>query len=93
MPRARAECDYESPLRPGDIYRVDIVDVIIGRTSLQYFYEIYNETSGQLSARCRIVTVVYDEQTGKPKEIPQDLKSKLLRAGARLREDVAMAQA
>jgi len=56
MPRVHAECDYESPLRPGAIYRVDITDVVIGRSSLQYLYEFYDESSGKLSARCKIVT-------------------------------------
>mgnify|MGYP001772635101 CR=1 FL=1 len=87
MPRVRAECDYESPLRPGDMYRVDIVDIVLGRTSIQYSYEVYNETRGRLSARCRIVTVIYDEATDRPKEIPAELRNKLLASGARQRDD------
>lgn len=93
MPRVRAECDYESPLRPGDVYRVDLVDLVLGRSSLQYTYEIYNETAGRLSARCRIVTVVYDEATGRAREIPRELRERLLSAGARQRDDVDDKQA
>jgi len=89
MPRVHAECDYESPLRPGAVYRVDITDVVIGRSSLQYLYEFYDESSDKLSARCKIVTVFYDEAEGKAKEIPKELREKLLAAGAKLREDVA----
>ncbi|MFP3285939.1 MAG: thioesterase family protein [Acidilobus sp.] len=88
MPRVHAECDYENPLRPGAVYRVDITDVVIGRSSLQYLYEFYDE-SNKLSARCKIVAVFYDEAEGKAKEIPKELREKLLAAGARLREDVA----
>jgi len=89
MPRVHAECDYENPLRPGAVYRVDITDVVIGRSSLQYLYEFYDESSNKLSARCKIVAVFYDEAEGKAKEIPKELREKLLTAGARLREDVA----
>jgi len=89
MPRVHAECDYENPLRPGVVYRVDIIDVVIGRSSLQYLYEFYDESSNKLSARCKIVAVFYDEAEGKAKEIPKELREKLLAAGARLREDVA----
>ncbi|ESQ21333.1 MAG: putative thioesterase [uncultured Acidilobus sp. CIS] len=89
MPRVHAECDYENPLRPGAVYRVDITDVVIGRSSLQYLYEFYDESSNKLSARCKIVAVFYDEAEGKAKEIPKELREKLLAAGARLREDVA----
>ncbi len=89
MPRVRAECDYESPLRPGDTYRVDLVDLVLGRSSLQYSYEIFNETSRRLSARCRIVAALYDELTGRAREIPRELRERLLAAGARQRAEVA----
>ncbi len=89
MPRVRAECNYKSPLRPGDLYRVDIVDIVIGRSSLTYSYRIYNETRGAISAECNIVAVTYDESKGSSVAVPAYLKEKLLSMGARLRSDVA----
>nr|QBO56721.1 thioesterase ITB [uncultured archaeon]UMA73083.1 thioesterase ITB [uncultured archaeon] len=81
-----AECDYRSPLRPGDMYRVDIVDIVMGSSSLRWHYEIYNETRGELSATCEIVTVAYDESLGKSVPIPDEIREKLMKAGARPRE-------
>ena len=86
MPRVHAECDYRRPLRPGDEYRVDVVDVVLGRTSVTYTYEIHNVTSGQLAATCRIVTVSYDERADRAVEIPSVVREALKRAGARERE-------
>ncbi len=85
MPRVHAECDYERPLRPGDLYRVDIVDVIIGRSSITWRYEIYDEAQGYSSARCTIVSVVYDESSDRAVEVPQEIRERLIKAGARLR--------
>lgn len=87
MPRVSARCDYKSPLGPGDFYRVDITGIIIGRSSLTYEYEIYNETTNRLAAKCTIVTVAYDESLGRSVELPRELKEKLLAVGARLREE------
>ncbi|ADL18717.1 hypothetical protein ASAC_0310 [Acidilobus saccharovorans 345-15] len=88
MPRVSAKCDYKSPLGPGDSYRVDITGIIIGRSSLTYEYEIYNETTNRLAAKCTIVTVAYDENLRGSVELPRELKEKLLAAGARLRDEV-----
>ena len=85
MPRVHAECDYKRPLRPGDDYRVDIVDVVLGKSSITYVYEIYNLTSGQLAATCKIVTVSYDERGDRAVEIPKEVREALMRAGARER--------
>ncbi|AMD30413.1 thioesterase family protein [Acidilobus sp. 7A] len=89
MPRVSASCDYKSPLGPGHSYRVDIVDIVIGRSSITYVYEIFNETTQRLSAACTIVAVAYDEASGRSVEVPVELKEKLLAAGARLRDERA----
>jgi len=90
MPRVRAECEYLFPLWPGDEYSVSIDDVVLGRKSIQYRFTIRNLTrGGRVSARCTIVAVAYDTERGEAIEIPGDVRDALLKAGARLRDDVA----
>ncbi len=74
FPRVHAECDYHAPLRVHDRYRVDIVGIEIGRSSIKWRYKIYNTSLGVLSAECRIVTVAFDPATGKPVEIPENIR-------------------
>ncbi|MGC8567228.1 MAG: acyl-CoA thioesterase [Caldisphaera sp.] len=83
MPRVHAECDYKNSLRPGDLYSVNIKEIQLGKSSIRYTYEIYNESSNELSAVCKIVTVVYDEINNKSMEIPQELRKKLIEKGAK----------
>jgi acyl-CoA thioester hydrolase len=86
FPRVRAGCEYLSPLRPGDEFRVDIVDVVVGNKSIRYRFEITNETTGRLSARCEIVAVAYSTERGESIPVPEELRRRLLEAGARSRE-------
>ncbi len=86
FPRVRAECSYYKPLFVHDDFRVDIVDVVIGRKSITYRFEVYNESRGYKSADCTIVTVAVSPDTMEAIEVPGDVRDKLLRAGARLRE-------
>ncbi|MEB2793451.1 MAG: thioesterase family protein, partial [Caldisphaeraceae archaeon] len=79
--------DYKSILRPGDAYRVTITEIQLGKRSIRYFYEIYNETLERLSAICKIVTVFYDETSGKSVELPKELREKLLERGAKIVEN------
>lgn len=83
MPRVHAECDYKNSLRPGDVYTVNITEIVLGKSSLRYTYEIYNETTNQLSAICKIVSVIYDEINNKSKEIPEEIRKKLIEIGAK----------
>ncbi len=83
FPRAHASCDYHYPLYPGDKYRVAIVEIVVGRTSIEYSFEIHNETHDKLSAKCRIVAVAYDKAMRKPVPIPDALKKLLIERGAR----------
>jgi len=85
FPRVRAGCEYRAPLRPGDVFRVDIVDVVVGNKSIAYRFEIMNETLGRLSAVCEIVAVAYSLERGESVPVPSELREKLLAAGARLR--------
>lgn len=87
FPRVHAECDYHSTLTPHERWRVDIVDVMIGRKSVEYRFEVYNLETNSLAAKCRIVAVAFDPGQGRAVEVPGELREALLRAGARLKQE------
>ena len=86
FPRVHASCDYLSPLRVHDKARIDITDIIIGRSSITYEFTVYNESLGSESARCRVTAVAVDPGTMKPVKLPEALVRALVERGARLRE-------
>lgn len=86
FPRVRAECDFVNPLFVYDLARVDLVDIVIGRKSIRYDYQVYNESRNSLSAKCSITVVAYDVFKASSVEVPSNLKEALLKAGAQLRE-------
>jgi len=86
FPRVHVECDYYSTLAPHERWRVDIVDVVIGRKSIEYAFEVYNLERGSLAAKCKIVAVAFDPARGAAVEVPKELREALIRAGARARE-------
>ncbi|MET1101368.1 MAG: thioesterase family protein [Pyrodictiaceae archaeon] len=84
FPRVHASCDYRSPLHPGDAYRVDLVEILVGKSSITYRYRFYNESrGGRLAAECTIVAVAYDRRTGRSIEVPGELRKLLLEKGAK----------
>ncbi len=78
FPRVHAECDYKTPLRVHDKYRVELVDLKLGKRSITWKYKIYNETLNALSAECTIVTVALDTKTNTAIEIPENIRKALL---------------
>ncbi|MCE4624613.1 MAG: acyl-CoA thioesterase [Desulfurococcales archaeon] len=74
FPRVHVEIDYSVPLRVHDKYRVDIVDVRVGRKSITWTFKIYNQTLKALAAECKIVTVAFDPTTWTSIEVPEDLR-------------------
>ena len=87
LPRVSAGCEYMFPLWPGDEFTVSIDEVVVGNKSIEYRFTIRNETrGGRVSARCRIVAVAYDTVEGSSIPLPDELRKRLLEAGARPRE-------
>ncbi|MCE4609005.1 MAG: acyl-CoA thioesterase [Desulfurococcales archaeon] len=74
FPRVHAECDYHAPLRVHDRYRVDIIGIEIGRSSIRWRYKIYNTSLGVPSAVCNIITVAFDPVKRRPVEVPEEIK-------------------
>ncbi len=82
FPRVRVECDFKAPIYAHEIVRVDIVSVEVGRSSIAYRFEVWNETRGYLAAACRIVTVSVDRRTMRSVEVPGEVREALERLGA-----------
>jgi len=84
FPRVRAECNFFFPIYPYDRFRVEIVDIILGNSSITYKHKIYNESRGDyLSAECEITVVCIDKNTFKSTSLPEEIRNFLLNNGAR----------
>jgi 3-oxoadipate enol-lactonase len=68
----RATVDYHLPAFPGDILRVDVDVVKVGRTSLEMRQRAVRATDGALVAEVQLVFVMIDE-AGKPSPIPDEV--------------------
>ncbi len=77
FPRVHVECDYRVPLRVHDRFRVEIVGVEPGRTSIRWRFKIVNLTLQDVSAECSIVSVAVDSRTGRPVPLPEGLRRAL----------------
>ncbi|MFN4045791.1 MAG: acyl-CoA thioesterase [Acidilobaceae archaeon] len=87
VPRVRASCSYSSPIFPHDDFRVDIVDIVLGRKSISYKFEVYNESKGNTkSAECEVTVAIVNPSIMKSVEIPEALRSLLKTLGARDKE-------
>ncbi len=84
FPRVRAECNFYFPIYPYDRFRVEIEDIIIGNSSITYRHKIYNESKGdKLSAECVITVVCVDRVSMKSRQLPDEVRSFLIKHGAR----------
>jgi len=70
---ARAEIDYRSPARAGDVLEVRLGIVAIGRTSFSYEYEIVDQ-NGRVVAMAKSVQVMYDYGAGTPVPVPAGIR-------------------
>lgn len=79
IPRVHVECSYKYPLYFHDKYRVELINIDIGNTSIKFHYKIFNLTQNRFSAECIITLVTVDRLTNKPIKVPEDLKMRLER--------------
>ena len=84
FPRVRAECNFYFPIYPYDRFRVEIVEITLGNSSITYKHKIYNESRGDIpSAECVITVVCIDKKTFKSRPIPEEVRNFLLKNGAK----------
>lgn len=77
---ARAECDYKSPARYGDLLEVRLTVAHLGRTSFTYEYEIVSVDDGRMIATGKSVQVMFDYDKGAPVPIPDDIRALLVKS-------------
>jgi len=75
LPRVEAHATFKSPLRRGDQVRVVLRPLEIRDKVIKYGFEIFNETTGVLSATGYIVAVCVNVEQGglKSAKCPQEL--------------------
>jgi acyl-CoA thioester hydrolase len=75
LPRVEAHATFKSPLRRGDQVRVVLRPLEIREKVIKYGFEIFNETTGVLSATGYVVAVCVNVEQGglKSAQCPQEL--------------------
>jgi len=82
FPRVHASCDFIKPLYAHEEAKVNITSISLGKSSITWIFDVYNESRGYLAAKCKIVTVAVDRFQMKSVEIPKDIRDLLEKAGA-----------
>jgi len=72
----RAEIDYKSPARYGDIIEVETWVRDVTRVTLMFEHIMREKTSGRVFVECR-AKVVYVDKNGRPKRLPDDYVEKM----------------
>ncbi len=75
MPRVEAHAVFKSPLRRGDLVRVVLKPLEIREKAIKYGFEIFNESTGLLSASGYIAAVCVENEGGRLRstKCPQEL--------------------
>ncbi len=76
---ARASCNFRSPASFGETLVVSCKPFKVGNRSWTYVYEIREKESGRLVADGETVQVMYDYRKRKSTQIPDYLRSKLMK--------------
>ena len=77
---ARAECDYRSPARYGEVLEVRLSVSHLGKTSFMYDYEIVSVDDGRTIATGKSVQVMFDYDKRAPVPIPADIRALLVKS-------------
>ncbi len=79
VPAVHVACDFKSPLRYGDVARIEVTVAKIGRTSVTFQYAITRLADGVPVASIDHVCVVSDLVALKGIPIPPDVRAALAR--------------
>jgi acyl-CoA thioesterase FadM len=74
FPMVHLEVDFKSPLAYGDFARVAVRPTRIGRTSVDFVYEVTSRKKGTLCARASATTVTVNLDTFQPIPVPERLR-------------------
>ncbi len=83
FPAVHVGCDYEAPLRYGDVAVIDVEVAHVGTTSCKFLYTIRRKRDGVVCARAEHVCVHTDMRTMTKLPFPPELRAHLEAALAR----------
>jgi acyl-CoA thioester hydrolase len=73
---AEVRCRYLSPLAARESFQVGVRVARVGRTSIGFEYEI--RTPDRVVSRAESVEVLIDRETRRPREVPTELRTRLV---------------
>jgi YbgC/YbaW family acyl-CoA thioester hydrolase len=77
IPRVKIECSFHFPLRFNEVYRVELVDIEFGNTSIKFYYRVWNVSHDKLACEAIVIIVCADRDSNKPIRVPDILRSRL----------------
>ncbi len=78
FPMVHLEIDFKSPLTYGDRAQVAIRVVKVGRSSVEYVYEVKSRNSGKVTTLARAVTAAVNLDTFQTIPVPEPYRARLL---------------
>lgn len=79
VPAVHVECDFKSPLRYGDVARIETTVAKLGRTSVTFRYALSRASDGAHVASITHVCAVSDLSALRAIPIPDDIRAALER--------------
>ena len=77
IPTVHVEMDFEAPLRYGDVARIEITVLAVGRTSVTFRHAIHRDADGVRCATIRHVIVLTRLSTLTAEPLPDDVRALL----------------
>ncbi len=71
FPMVHMEIDFKRPLTYGDAALVTVRVIKVGRTSVQFAYDVRSKRTGDLTTTARAVTVAVNLDTFEPVPVPE----------------------
>lgn len=78
FPTVHVEADFTTPLKYGDIARIFVTVVKVGRSSVRMRYRVRRQ-DGLTCAEAQLTTACVDMTTFRARSIPEDIRTVLLR--------------
>ena len=79
FPTVHVEADFFSPLRFGDVMRISVSIVKLGKSSVRTRYRVHRLPDGKVAAEARLTTACVDMTTFRARPIPDVLREVFVR--------------
>ena len=74
---AHVSIDFRAPVHVGEVVRVHLRTIWVGRSSFGMSYELRERDSGRLAAEATTVQVTFDYEQNRAMPVPAELRRKL----------------